>query len=104
MRNYFPFLIAWVAVVVFTAANHSTKNNIWGAATTDQQRCQAEANYMAARNIRKHVGPTIGRFEGIGWGSSPNCRTCTPRRGMTLTGDAVARTANGMYVRVRSWR
>lgn len=101
MRNYLPFLFAWLAIIVFTAANY----NIWGGATTDQQRCQAEANYMAARNIKRHVGPTIGNFEGIGWGSSPNCRTCTPRRGrMRLTGDAVARCANGYYVRVRSWR
>ena len=105
MRNCIPFVAAWLAVVIFTAAAYNV-NNIWGNATTDQQRCQAEASYMAARNIRNtHVGPTIGHFEGIGWGSSPNCRTCTPRRGrMTLTGDAVARTANGYYVRVRSWR
>ena len=78
--------------------------HIWGNASTDQQKCEAEARYMAARNIRSHVGPAIGRFEGIGWGGSPNCRTCVPRRGMRLTGDASVRCANGMWVRVRSWR
>ncbi len=78
--------------------------NIWGNATTDQQRCEAEARYMASRNIRSHVGPLIGRFEGIGWGSSPNCKTCTPRGRMSLTGDASVRCPNGMWIRVRSWR
>lgn len=71
---------------------------------TDQDRCQAEANYMAANNITNHVWGTIGSFEGIGYGNSPNCRTCTPRYQMTPTGDAVAQGRNGMWYRVRSWR
>jgi hypothetical protein len=74
----------------------------------DQTRCQQEANIMAARRFCGHVGGTIGRFEGVGEGSSPNCATCTPEqyglRGLRLTGDAVARGANGRNYRVRSWR
>lgn len=71
---------------------------------SDQDRCQAEANYMAERGITGHVGSCIGRFEGVGYGSSPNCNTCTPGSGMTLTGDASAQGRNGMWYRVRSWR
>lgn len=73
----------------------------------DQARCQQEANTMASRRIRGHVGATIGRFEGVGFGSSPGCSTCTPEqyghRGLSLSGDAVARGPDGWY-RVRSWR
>ena len=71
---------------------------------SDQDRCQAEANHMAANNITGHVWSCIGRFEGVGYGSSPNCNTCTPGGGMTLTGDASAQGRNGMWYRVRSWR
>lgn len=71
---------------------------------SDQERCQAEANHMAANNITGHVWGVIGRFEGVGYGSSPNCNTCTPGSGMTLTGDASAQGRNGMWYRVRSWR
>lgn len=70
----------------------------------DQSRCQAEANYMAANNITGHVWGTIGSFEGVGYGSSPNCNTCTPGNNMRLTGDASAQGRNGMWYRVRSWR
>jgi len=80
-------------------------NNIWGNAKTDQERCQAEADYMAKNRKFYHVGPCIGRFEGIGYGSkTPNVPTCTPKYKMTLTGDATAQTASGTWVRVRSWR
>lgn len=71
---------------------------------SDQDRCQAEANYMAANNITGHVWGVIGSFEGVGYGSSPNCNTCTPSNHMTLTGDASAQGKNGMWYRVRSWR
>lgn len=71
---------------------------------SDQDRCQAEADYMAANNITGHVWGVIGRFEGVGYGSSPNCNTCTPGSGMSLTGDASAQGRNGMWYRVRSWR
>jgi len=71
---------------------------------SDQDRCQAEADYMASRGITGHVGSCIGSFEGVGYGSSPQCNTCTPGRGMNLTGDASARGRNGMWYRVRSWR
>jgi hypothetical protein len=71
---------------------------------SDQERCQAEANYMAANGITGHVGSCIGSFEGVGYGSSPNCNTCTPGNGMRCTGDASAQGRNGMWYRVRSWR
>lgn len=75
-----------------------------GSGGSDQERCQAEANYMAANGITGHVWGCIGRFEGVGYGSSPNCNTCTPGSGMSLTGDASAQGRNGMWYRVRSWR
>lgn len=75
-----------------------------GAGGSDQDRCQAEANYMAANNIQGHVWSCIGSFEGVGYGSSPNCNTCTPSGNMTPTGDASAQGRNGMWYRVRSWR
>jgi hypothetical protein len=71
---------------------------------SDQDRCQAEAEYMASHGITGHVWGTIGRFEGVGYGGSPNCNTCTPGSGMTLTGDGKAQGRNGMWYRVRSWR
>jgi hypothetical protein len=79
----------------------SYTSNINGS---DQDRCQAEANYMAANNISGHVWGTIGNFEGVGYGSSPNCNTCTPGNNMVLTGDASAQGSNGRWYRVRSWR
>ena len=66
--------------------------------SNDQGKCLIEAQYMFDNNIRGHVFGLIGRFEGCGWGG-PNCSTCTPRYGMTLTGDAQV----GRF-RVRSWR
>lgn len=71
---------------------------------SDQDRCQAEAEYMARNNIRGHVGATIGNFEGVGYGTSKNAQTCTPRRPMRLTGDASAKSSSGIWYRVRSWR
>lgn len=71
---------------------------------SDQERCQAEANYMATNNISGHVWGTIGSFEGVGYGSSPNCNTCVPRGNLRLTGDASVQGRNGMWYRVRSWR
>jgi hypothetical protein len=70
----------------------------------DQSRCQAEADHMAANNITGHVWGVIGSFEGVGYGSSPNCNTCTPSGNMRLTGDASAQGRNGKWYRVRSWR
>lgn len=86
------------------AASSSYTVNIPSTSSSDQERCQAEANHMAANNITGHVWGCIGRFEGVGYGSSPNCNTCTPGSGMTLTGDASAQGRNGMWYRVRSWR
>jgi hypothetical protein len=77
---------------------HSTNTMI------DQDRCQAEANYMAANNITGHVWGVIGNFEGVGYGNSPNCQTCTPNSNMRMTGDASALGRNGKWYRVRSWR
>lgn len=70
----------------------------------DQQRCEAEANYMAQNRITGHVWGCIGNFEGVGFGFSPNCNTCTPGNHMTLTGDASAMDSSGRWYRVRSWR
>lgn len=74
----------------------------YGNAVTDQDRCQVEANYMAAHNLApsQHVGVTIGLFEGVGcWGN-----TCVPNRPMVLTGEAWATSASGVQYTVRSWR
>ena len=73
-------------------------SEVWGDAKTDQEKCEAEARYMAEHGIRGHVGPLIGDFEGCGW-TGPGCPTCVPGGGMRLTGDAQV----GNY-RVRSWR
>ena len=81
---------------------YSYTSNLHGG--SDQERCQAEADYMAANGITGHVGSCIGNFEGVGYGSSPNCNTCTPGNSMNLTGDASAQGRNGMWYRVRSWR
>jgi len=83
-----------------TTKTYSHANNFG----SDQDRCQAEANYMAANNISGHVWGTIGNFEGVGYGSGPNCSTCVPNSNMRLTGDASAQGRNGMWYRVRSWR
>lgn len=79
--------------------------SIWGNAKTDQEKCQAEANYMAKFYKFCHVGPCIGRFEGVGWSSSGKMPgTCVPKYKMNLTGDATAKCENGTLIRVRSWR
>lgn len=65
---------------------------------SDQRKCELEAAHMNAHGIRGHIWGWIGNYEGVGWGG-PGCATCTPRRGMALTGDA----QSGNY-RVRSWR
>ena len=79
--------------------------SIWGDAKTDQEKCQAEANYMAKFYKFCHVGPCVGRFEGIGWSRSGKMPgTCTPRYRMCLTGDATATCDDGTVIRVRSWR
>jgi|1_EtaG_2_1085319.scaffolds.fasta_scaffold65367_2 hypothetical protein len=78
--------------------------NVWGVAANDQERCVAEANYMAANYAYYHVGANIGNFEGWGVGSTPSCGTCVPGYGMTLTGDAACQASNGQWFRVRSWR
>jgi hypothetical protein len=80
--------------------------SIWGDACSDQERCQREANYMAEHRIFGHVGSTVGRFEGVGWGRTDSPRTCVPdsSRGYELSGDATATTSDGITVRVRSWR
>lgn len=70
----------------------------------DQSRCQAEADYMARNRITGHVWGVIGSFEGVGYGSSPNCNTCVPNSNMRLTGDASAQDSSGRWYRVRSWR
>ena len=114
MRN---FMIAIVLVLVTTLTAQAAGPRIYYSqpktvvqsytvmnSGDDQSRCQAEANYMAANNITGHVWGVIGSFEGVGYGSSPNCNTCVPSNNMRLTGDASAQGRNGMWYRVRSWR
>lgn len=71
---------------------------------SDQDACQAEAEFMAANGISGHVWTNIGGFEGFGVGMSPACATCVPGYGMTLTGDAAVQGAGGLWYRVCSWR
>ena len=81
-----------------------TSDKIWTDDMTDQEKCQAEADFMLKYRKNIHVGRTIGRFEGMGYsidGSVPN--TCAPRVSMKLTGDAIAKSGN-IVTRVRSWR
>jgi len=59
-----------------TVTQSYTSNKVSGS---DQDRCQAEANHMAANNITGHVWGVIGSFEGVGYGNSPNCNTCTSK-------------------------
>jgi hypothetical protein len=107
MKN-FMIAIALIFVTTFAAQAAGPKmvqsytNNY--SSSSDQDRCQAEADHMAANNITGHVWGVIGSFEGVGYGSSPNCNTCTPRNNMRLTGDASAQGRNGKWYRVRSWR
>jgi len=90
-----------VAVLILS----SVDNRIWTDSMTDQEKCQAEADYMAKNYAYRHVYKCIGKFEGIGYGGShPKISTCTPKYKMTLTGDASAQSPNGKWVRVRSWR
>ena len=94
-------------ILALAIVTPSQGTDIWGDAQTDQERCEAEAAYMAAHRAFRHVGPCIGRFEGIGYrGRTPNLGTCRPHRNrrMRLTGDAVAQCSDGTWVRVRSWR
>jgi hypothetical protein len=115
MKNLiFALMIASISSMVYARPNrnytysqptkaYSYTNNISNS-MNDQDRCQAEANYMAANRISGHVWETIGNFEGVGYGSSPNCNTCTPSNNMRLTGDASAQDNSGRWYRVRSWR
>jgi hypothetical protein len=107
-------IIAGISSMVYARPNrnytYSQPNKTYsytssiGNSSSDQDRCQAEANYMAANRISGHVWGCIGNFEGVGVGGSPNCNTCTPGNNMRLTGDASAQDNNGRWYRVRSWR
>lgn len=103
MRLVNLFLV-FAFVFVYSSLAYAKPKGNFSDFKTDQERCQEEANYMASRNIRGHVFGNIGSFEGIGFGSSPNCKTCVPRTKMKQTGDASAQSANGTWYRVRSWR
>jgi hypothetical protein len=96
-RNYYNSQPSYA-----TTKTHSYTSNTIGM--NDQDRCQAEANYMAANRISGHVWGCIGSFEGVGVGHSPNCNTCTPGNNMNQTGDASAQDSSGRWYRVRSWR
>lgn len=92
--KYYSYSQPKVAVQSYTSMNSGD----------DQSRCQAEADHMARNRITGHVWGVIGNFEGVGYGSSPNCNTCTPGGNMRLTGDASAQDSSGRWYRVRSWR
>ena len=97
------FLVKGLTVVVCMLPL-KTSDKIWTDDMTDQEKCQAEADFMLKYRKNIHVGRTIGRFEGMGYsidGSVPS--TCTPRVSMKLTGDATAPDGN-IVTRVRSWR
>ena len=97
------FLVKGLTVVVCMLPL-KTSDKIWTDDMTDQEKCQAEADFMLKYRKNIHVGRTIGRFEGMGYsidGSVPS--TCTPRVSMKLTGDATAQDGN-IVTRVRSWR
>lgn len=96
------FVIKGLAAILILSA---AENTIWTDNMTDQEKCQAEADYMAKNYAYRHVYKCIGKFEGIGYGGShPKIATCTPKYKMVLTGDASAQSPNGKWVRVRSWR
>ena len=96
------FVIKGLAAILILSAAEIT---IWTDNMTDQEKCQAEADYMAKNYAYRHVYKCIGKFEGIGYGGShPKIATCTPKYKMVLTGDASAQSPNGKWVRVRSWR
>lgn len=97
-------LITRGLAIVVCAFTFRTSDKIWDSSMSDQEKCQAEADFMIKYHKNYHVGPTIGKFEGIGYninGTVPG--TCTPSRSLTLTGDAIARDGNRVS-RVRSWR
>jgi hypothetical protein len=63
------------------------------------------AYFMAKYRFFAHVGPTIGRYEGVGWGRCDKPCTCKPNaKGLKVTGDAFAKTKDGVTIRVTSWR
>jgi hypothetical protein len=81
-----------------------TDDDLWTDEMTDQEKCQAEADFMLKYHKNYHVGDTIGRFEGIGYSVNGKVPlTCTPDKEMKLTGDATATDGNRV-TRVRSWR
>jgi hypothetical protein len=109
MKIFYSFFCTMILVSSVYAQSPSVVSTYTNSNNTmsycDQGKCQSEANYMASKNITGHVWGTIGNFEGVGYGPSPTCRTCSPNNpNMRLTGDAVARGSNGMWYRVRSWR
>jgi len=79
--------------------------------TSWQKIAQMRANAMARRGNLTHNIHRIadcpsypdGLAEGIGYGSSPQCATCT-FRGRTVVADAHAKSANGLFYRVRFWK
>jgi hypothetical protein len=99
----YSFILTLFAITA-DASNPNMQYKYTNNIMSDQDRCQAEANHMASNNITGHVWGVIGNFEGVGYGNSPNCKTCTPSSNMRMTGDASALGRNGKWYRVRSWR
>lgn len=98
-------LILFFASLLWTGADLAAQQCGPGGCP-DQQAASDKLNLMVQNNIlNRHVPPLLGRFEGIGYSSSPlNIPTCTPRQKMTLTADVVQRSRNGLWVRMRVWR
>jgi len=77
-----------------------------------QAAVERESNILASlgpsgyRRVGGHPSGNMpgASFTGTGYSSSPyNVPTCTPKRPMTLAGDATVPGANGLYYRTRAW-
>ena len=90
-----------VAVLILS----SVDNPIWTDSMTDQEKCQAEADYMAkimliVTFINASVSLKVSDMVAV----TPRSLLALRKYKMTLTGDASAQSPNGKWVRVRSWR
>lgn len=93
-----------VTMTPTNAAVQTVANMAGYGAGIDYAACYAKAAQIARGGVLSHLGYVVGAFEGIGMGGSPDCATCLPPTGMTLSGDASVQGANGLWYRVRAWR
>ena len=93
-------LLAAVAVMVFLQT----------AATAECPQCVAnrKAKLAASRGIKGHVGGSLGgaRFEGVGWGTSPQLalRSCCYSGRRPIVAQAVFKGRDGYYYACRLYR